>query len=169
MVKPDGEPAPARAIAASADGDRPAVPSARELVARAGESGLAALVRNRSDAQLHRLFDRGPGLAVIFKGMERAFLPERAKGFVGELAYELRARDGPRSWTVRIADRGAVARRGRAADPAVTLRVSVPDFVRMAAREAFPPKLLLDGALVIEGDFAVAGRLGEMFGAEPPT
>jgi hypothetical protein len=51
----------------------------------------------------------------------------------------------------------------------VTLRVSVPDFVRMAAREAFPPKLLLDGDLVIEGDFALAGRLGEMFGAAPPT
>ncbi len=171
VVRPDGEPAPARAISTSPNGDgaRPGVASARELLARAGESGLAALVRNRTDAQLHRLFDRGPGLAVIFKGMERAFLPERAKGFVGEVAYELRARDGPRSWTVQIADRGAVARRGRAADPAVTLRVSVPDFVRMAAREAFPPKLLLDGALVIEGDFALAGRLGEMFGAQPPT
>jgi hypothetical protein len=39
----------------------------------------------------------------------------------------------------------------------------------MAAREAFPPKLLLEGTLMIEGDFALAGRLGEMFGAEPPT
>ncbi len=48
-------------------------------------------------------------------------------------------------------------------------RTSVPDFVRVAAREAFPPKLLLEGSLVIEGDFAVAGRLGEMFGAGPPT
>jgi alkanesulfonate monooxygenase SsuD/methylene tetrahydromethanopterin reductase-like flavin-dependent oxidoreductase (luciferase family) len=145
------------------------VASARELMARAGESGLAALVRNRTDAQLHRLFDRGPGLAVIFKGMERSFLPEKAKGFQGEIAYELRGRDGPRAWTVGIVDGRAAARRGRAVDPVVILRVSVPDFVRMAAREAFPPKLLLEGALVIEGDFAVAGRLGEMFGAEPPT
>jgi alkanesulfonate monooxygenase SsuD/methylene tetrahydromethanopterin reductase-like flavin-dependent oxidoreductase (luciferase family) len=170
VVKPDGEPAPARAIAGS-PGNRaaPSVASARELVARAGEAGLAALVRNRSDAQLHRLFDRGPGLAVIFKGMERAFIPEQAKGFQGEIAYELRGRDGPRSWTVRIADRGAVARPGHAVDPAVTMRVSVPDFVRIAAREAYPPKLLLEGALLIEGDFALAGRLGEMFGAEPPT
>jgi hypothetical protein len=70
---------------------------------------------------------------------------------------------------VRIAESGAVARRGPATDPAVTFRASVPDFVRMAAREAYPPKLLLDGALEIEGDFDLAGRLGEMFGAEPPT
>ncbi len=171
VVKPDGEPAPAHAIAAAlaGDGHRAGVASARELVARAGESGLAALVRNRSDAQLHRLFDRGPGLPIIFKGMERAFLPEKAKGFEGEVEYELRGRDGARTWTVRIAGGRAVARRGPAGDPAVTLRASVPDFVRMAAREAFPPKLLLEGALEIEGDFAVAGRLGEMFGAGPPT
>ena len=171
VVKADGEPAPAQAIAASAGGDggAPARASARELAARAGEAGLAALVRNRSDAQLHRMFDRGPGLSVIFKGMERAFLPERSKGFEGEVEYELRGRDGPRSWTVRIGDGRAEAHRGPASDPAVTLRTSVPDFVRMAAREAFPPKLLLEGALVIEGDFALAGRLGEMFGAEPPT
>ena len=46
---------------------------------------------------------------------------------------------------------------------------SVPDFVRLAAREAFAPKLLLEGALVIEGDFALAGRLAEMFGEPLPT
>ena len=89
--------------------------------------------------------------------MESAFVPERAHGFEGEIAYELRGRDGDRSWTVRIGDGHAAARRGSAAEPAVTLRASVPDFVRLAAREAFAPKLLLEGALVIEGDFA-AGR-----------
>jgi alkanesulfonate monooxygenase SsuD/methylene tetrahydromethanopterin reductase-like flavin-dependent oxidoreductase (luciferase family) len=171
VVKADGEPAPARAMPAAAgtDGGAPAAPAGRELVARLGEAGLAALVRNRSDEQLHRLFDRGPGLPVLFKGMERAFQPERSKGFEGEIEYELRGREGPQAWSVRIGAGRAAARRGAASEPAVTLRVSVPDFVRIAAREAFPPKLLLEGALVIEGDFAVAGRLGEMFGAEPPT
>jgi predicted lipid carrier protein YhbT len=106
---------------------------------------------------------------VIFKGMEIAFVPERAHGFEGEIAYELRGRDGQRSWTVRIGDGRAAVRRGSAAEPAVTLRASIPDFVRLAAREAFAPKLLLEGALVIEGDFAVAGRLPEMFGDQPPT
>jgi alkanesulfonate monooxygenase SsuD/methylene tetrahydromethanopterin reductase-like flavin-dependent oxidoreductase (luciferase family) len=170
VVKPDGEPNPARAVAgASGNGGRPDRPGPRELAARLGESGLAALVRDRSDSQLHRLFDRGPGLPVIFKGMERAFVPGQAKGFEGEILYELRGRDGSRSWTIRIGDGRASARRGEARDPAVTIRASVPDFVRVAAREAFPPKLLLDGTLVIEGDFAVASRLGEMFGALPPT
>ncbi len=101
--------------------------------------------------------------------MESAFVPERAHGFEGEIAYELRGRDGARTWTVQIGDGRATVRRGAAAEPAVTLRASVPDFVRLAAREAFAPKLLLEGALVIEGDFAVAGRLPEMFGDQPPT
>jgi alkanesulfonate monooxygenase SsuD/methylene tetrahydromethanopterin reductase-like flavin-dependent oxidoreductase (luciferase family) len=174
VVKPDSEPAPATATPASVpkgdgDGAAQAAQSARELIARAGELGLAALVRDRSDDQLHRLFDRGPGIPIIFRGMERSFLPEKARGFEGEILYELRGRDGPRSWTVRIGEGRAAAQRGPAADPTVTLRISIPDFVRVAAREAFPPKLLLEGALVVEGDFAVAGRLGEMFGAGPPT
>jgi hypothetical protein len=106
---------------------------------------------------------------VIFKGMERAFVPERARGFEGEINYELRARDGARSWTVRIGEDRAAVRRGSAPEPAVTLRASVPDFVRLAAGEAFAPKLLLEGGLVIEGDFALAGRLPEMFGEQLPT
>jgi len=171
VVRPDGEPAPAGATPgmAAGDGAPPSRERARALVARAGEAGLAALVRGRTDPQLHRLFDRGPALGVIFKGMERSFVPEKAGGFEGEIAYELGGRDGGLRWTVRIGDGRATVRRGASAQPAVTLRMSVPDFVRMAAREAYPPKLLLEGGLVIEGDFAIAGRLVEMFGGEPPT
>jgi alkanesulfonate monooxygenase SsuD/methylene tetrahydromethanopterin reductase-like flavin-dependent oxidoreductase (luciferase family) len=172
VVSPDREPAPARSDGAAAGAGRDGVAAgdaARELAARAGEAAFERLVRGRSDEQLHRLFDRGPGLAVIFKGMERAFVPERARGFEGEITYVLRGRDGPRSWTMAIGDGRAAAQRGEAAEPAVTFRASVPDFVRLAAREAFAPKLLLEGALVIEGDFALAGRLPEMFGEQPPT
>jgi alkanesulfonate monooxygenase SsuD/methylene tetrahydromethanopterin reductase-like flavin-dependent oxidoreductase (luciferase family) len=172
VVSPDREPAPARANGAVAAAGRDGIPArlaARELAARAGETAFARLVRGRSDEQLHRFFDRGPGLTVIFKGMERAFVPERARGFEGEVTYVLRGRDGPRNWTMAIGEGRAAARRGGAAEPAVTFRASVPDFVRLAAREAFAPKLLLEGALVIEGDFALAGRLPEMFGERPPT
>jgi alkanesulfonate monooxygenase SsuD/methylene tetrahydromethanopterin reductase-like flavin-dependent oxidoreductase (luciferase family) len=171
VVKPDREPAPAQAATqrASRDGASAQRLSARELAERAGETAFATLVRGRSDELLHRLFDRGPGLAVIFKGMERAFVPEQARGFEGDIRYELRGRDGPRTWTLRIGDGQAAAHRGAGAEPAVTLRASVPDFVRMAAGEEFAPKLLLEGALVIEGDFVLAGRLAEMFGERPPT
>ena len=105
VVKPDGEPAPAR-------GPRPpdeagAAATLRGLAARAGRVGLAALVRGRSDAQLHRMFDRGPVLPLVFGRMEKAFIPEKARGFEGEVLYELRTSGGVRRWTVRIADEAA--------------------------------------------------------------
>ncbi len=171
LVRPDGEPAAApaprfgRPTAGRVDGR----PSVAELANRAGEAALTALVRGRTDQQLHRLFDRGPGLPLMFKGMERAFLPERARGYEGEVQYELRGRDGTRHFAVKIADGRARAREGTATEPAVTLRMGVPAFVRIAAREAYPPRLLMNGDLEIEGDFEVAARLGEMFGAPIPT
>ena len=77
----------------------------RELVARAGEAGLAALVRGRTRRPAPPpVRPRARRSAVIFKGMERAFVPEQAGGFEGEIRYELGGRDGARSWTVRIGD-----------------------------------------------------------------
>jgi alkanesulfonate monooxygenase SsuD/methylene tetrahydromethanopterin reductase-like flavin-dependent oxidoreductase (luciferase family) len=167
VVKPNGEPAPADAIAAGRDGAGWAtLPTARGLAERAGQAALAALVRGRSEEQLERLFGRGPALTVLFKGMERSFRPDRSGGFTGEIQYELGTADGTRRWVVEIADGRASARPGSAADPALTVRAGLADFVRLAAREAYGPQLLLAGAIEIEGDFALAGRLSEMFGGE---
>ena len=67
-----------------------------------GESAFSAFVRKRSDAQLERTLGSGPGLRLMFKGMERAFLPEKANGFKGEVQYELTgARNGNGEWVVR--------------------------------------------------------------------
>ncbi len=166
VVRPEGEPwsRPAqRPRGSSSNGRRGSF--GRELAERAGEAALARMVRGRSDAQLHRLFDRGPGLPAIFRAMEAALVPERADGVEAEVQYELRARSGPRrSWVVSIRERRAVARRGTASDPALTMRASVPDFVRIAAGEVFAPRLLLEGRVELEGDYVLATRLEEIFG-----
>jgi alkanesulfonate monooxygenase SsuD/methylene tetrahydromethanopterin reductase-like flavin-dependent oxidoreductase (luciferase family) len=169
LVRPDGEPAPARTPTISGNGARRGALIGRELVNRAGEAALGAVVRGRSDAQLHRLFDRGPGLGVIFKGMEAAFVPDRAAGVEADVQYELHARDGVRRWVVSIGEGGARVRRGTTAEPSLTLRIDVADFVRLAARQAYAPRLLLQGAIEIEGDIRLAGRLDEMFGGQPAT
>jgi putative sterol carrier protein len=130
-------------------------------------SAFGVLVKGRSDEQLDRLIASGPGLTVIFKGMEKAFVPEKARGFSGEILYELRGSKGMRSWTLAIDGDTATVEESSAEDPAVTLRADVPVFVRIAAGEVDPARAMLEGKLVIEGDFAVAGRLGEMFGADP--
>jgi putative sterol carrier protein len=67
---------------------------------------------------------------------------------------------------LRIGDGRATAHPGEAEDPAVTLRTTVPVFARVAAQELHPAKAMLEGTLEIEGDFVVAGRIGEMFGQQ---
>jgi alkanesulfonate monooxygenase SsuD/methylene tetrahydromethanopterin reductase-like flavin-dependent oxidoreductase (luciferase family)/putative sterol carrier protein len=136
---------------------------ARDVV----ESAFAAFVKGRTDEQLDRLMSSGPGLRVLFKGMETAFDAEKAHGFSGEVMYDLRSSRGPRPWTVAIDASRAVAEQRAASDPTVTLRADVPVFVRIAAGELDPARAMLEGKLEVEGDFTVAARLGEMFGQAP--
>jgi predicted lipid carrier protein YhbT len=51
--------------------------------------------------------------------------------------------------------------------PAITFRVSVPDFARLLAEQVDPQELLFAGRLDVEGDIALAMRVPEMFGAPP--
>jgi putative sterol carrier protein len=172
VITPRGEPRPAQVIAAAhraesngaADGGRRWL---GERLQRAGESAFAAFVRGRSDAQLERTVGSNAGLRVIFKGMERAFVPAKANGFSGEFQYELTGRNGDREWFVRVEDGARVtAEPGRAADPGVTFRTSVPTFARIASGEVHPAKAMLEGDLEVRGDFELAARLGEMFGQD---
>jgi alkanesulfonate monooxygenase SsuD/methylene tetrahydromethanopterin reductase-like flavin-dependent oxidoreductase (luciferase family)/putative sterol carrier protein len=176
LVTPRGEPASAQVIAAARRAEANGAPAAGRTGVRAaiqrrvrdvGESALGALVRGRSDAQLSRTLGSGPGLRIMFKGMERAFLPEKSNGFKGEVQYELTGtRNGRSEWVVRIDGDHATIGPGRAAQPVVTMRMSVPVFARIAARELHPGKAMMDGQLELDGDFEAAARLGEMFGAE---
>ena len=97
--------------------------------------------------------------------MAQAYEPEMAHGFTGELQYDLRRGDGRLvQWTVRVGSQQATVRPGPAAAPALTLKMTIADFLRMAAQDLDAGKALLTGRLDLEGDFSLAQRLGEMFG-----
>ena len=176
VITPRGEPAAAQVIAAArrakvngavGNGETRGVrANISRRLQEAGESAFAAFVRKRSDAQLERTVGSGPGLRLMFKGMERSFIPEKANGFKGEVQYELTGRNGGRDWVLRIDGEQVRAEPGRAANPVVTLRMSVPVFARLASQELHPAKAMMDGELAVEGDYEAAARLGEMFGAD---
>jgi alkanesulfonate monooxygenase SsuD/methylene tetrahydromethanopterin reductase-like flavin-dependent oxidoreductase (luciferase family) len=175
VITPRGEPTSAQVIAAAhratRNGARNGRPrTIREIVSRrlqdVGESAFAAYVRRRSDAQLERTFGSGAGMRMIFKGMERAFVPEKAGDITTEVQYELTGPNGARNWVLRIADGKVVAAPGKAADPAVTFRMPVPLLVRIASQEVHPAKAMMEGDLELHGDFELAGKLGEMFGQD---
>lgn len=126
---------------------------------------LRAFVARSGDRRLERTIGSARGLRVVFRAMASRFDPAAAGGFTGDLRYELRTAGGEvRTWTVTCRLDGATARSGAAPDPAVTLKLALADFARLAAGELDPGAALLAGRLDLEGDFAVATRLGEMFG-----
>ena len=171
LIEPQDEARPAYASgvggAAGGTPEDGGGPSLADRARQVAEGAFVRFVRGRSDEQLDRLMGTNTGLRVIFKGMEGAYVPEKAAGFSGEILYELEGTRGPLRWTVSINGRTAVAEPRTATAPAVTLRARVPVFVRIAAGQIDPARAMLDGRLQIEGDFAVASRLGEMFGEDP--
>jgi hypothetical protein len=166
VIEPGGEPTPAYEMASTrqrSDGD---APSLATRLNRAAENAFGAFVKGRSDEQLDRLMGTDTALRVAFGGMERAFVPENSGGFQGAIQWELESSRGLRTWHVDIDDGRARARPGPGRDPKVTMRMSVPVFARVLAREVDPARAMLEGRLDVTGDFAVASRLGPMFGED---
>ena len=46
------------------------------------------------------------------------------------------------------------------------MRMTVPVFARVLARELDPARAMMEGKLEIKGDFAVASQIGPMFGED---
>ena len=135
----------------------------------AGEAIFQRFVRRASDRRLEQTLGSDRGLRFVFAQMARAYRPERAGGWSGDIRYELTRSDGAlRTWTVACGSDRARARAGDAPSPALTIRLGVADFLRVAAGELDPTKALLSGRLDLQGDFAVAMRLASMFGQASP-
>jgi alkanesulfonate monooxygenase SsuD/methylene tetrahydromethanopterin reductase-like flavin-dependent oxidoreductase (luciferase family)/putative sterol carrier protein len=144
---------------------RPRIATFQRLAQERGEQAFQAFVRRADDRRLEQIAGSQPGLRVVFGAMEQAYVPEKANGFDGELQYDLRRANGETvHWTLRLDPERATARPGPANDPALTVKLTLADFLRMAGRDLDPGKALLTGRLDLEGDFALAQRLGEMFG-----
>jgi SCP-2 sterol transfer family len=133
-----------------------------------GTALLARIVDGADDASLERRFGSTIAQRAMFMGMARSFEPSAAGGFQGRLVYEL-ARPatgaGTTAWTIQVLDGAVCAQPGRADDAALTVRFPLADFVRVVAGLVEPAAPVLGGRASFEGDFGLAARLPEMFGA----
>lgn len=174
IVRPDRT-----VFAAAAAGESFAAPPAElrgaggslPVVAEAspGERLLAAVAARLDDRRLELAIGHLPGLAAIFGQMAKGYVPRVANGFVGEIRYDLRRVGGRNStWTLKVAGQRAFARRGAAADPALTVRIALADFLRMVAGELDQVELLRARRIEIAGDGLLAARLGPLFGRPAP-
>jgi putative sterol carrier protein len=101
---------------------------------------------------------------MIFRGMEKAFRPDRAFGFSGEIEYNLRTNGSVKKWAVRVADGKASVREGAAEKPRLLMKMSAPTFARLSTGELQPVTAVLEGKLEAEGELRLMNRIGEMFG-----
>jgi hypothetical protein len=141
-------------------------------VARGGATALLArAVDGADDASIERRFGSALAQRAMFIAMARSFDPDAAGGFQGYLVYELSrpATGGDASvWTIAVSDGRATASAGAATGAALTIRFQLADFVRIAAGAIDPAAPLLANRASFEGDFALAAKLPEMFGAPSP-
>jgi putative sterol carrier protein len=129
------------------------------------EAAFRGFVKRSTDRRLERTVGSDRGLRFVFRTMTRAYRPDRAAGFSGDIRYELTDSHGAlRTWTVTCTPSGARAVAAPAADPALTIKLGLADFIRLAGQDLNPAVALLTGRMDLEGDFSVAVRLGEMFG-----
>ena len=152
---------------AGSNGRGPSGALRRRLEER-GEAAFTGFVKRSDDRRLERTIGSDRGLKFLFGQMAAHYVPEKAAGFAGDIEYELRTAGGAlKTWTVTVGPARAVARPGSSVAPAWKSTIGLADFVRMAGEDLDPGKALLTGRMDLTGDFAVAQKLGEMFGRAP--
>jgi hypothetical protein len=134
---------------------------------------LGEVVRHIGDGDLERRLGVPLMQRAIFAAMTRGYDPAAAQGFRGTIAFELTrpvTGGGSAAWIIEVLDGHAVARPGApAADGvALTLRMPMADFLRVAGGVIDPAEPLLSGRATLVGDLGLAARLAEMFGAPRP-
>ena len=134
------------------------------------EKLLMRSVADANDRVLELTLGGRPAIRVIFAVMSRQFVPSAAEGFEGSICYELRRHNGAiiEGWALRITASAAKASLGFPPDPAVTLKLTVGDFVRFSLGLVSPVTLLTEERLQLDGDLMIAAKLAPMFGRPLP-
>ncbi|HEV3055155.1 MAG TPA: LLM class flavin-dependent oxidoreductase [Solirubrobacteraceae bacterium] len=147
------------------------VDGAQRVGRRGATQLLGRLVDGASDEQVEKRFSSPLALRALFAGMARSYVSDAVPEFEGRLLYELsRPETGqpPVRWTIRVHDERASAHQGADNGAQLKIRFTLADFVRLAAGAIDPAEPLLAGRASFDGDFALAAKLPEMFGAPSP-
>jgi len=127
---------------------------------------LAELVKGLSDEELQKqVSDLGEDevLKNIFVGMQDAFRPEKAQGVNSTIQYDIDTSTATKQWTVTIENGTCVTSEGPAADPRLTLKIGLVDFIRLILGQADGTQLFMSGKLKLQGDMMFAMQMQGFF------
>lgn len=127
---------------------------------RAMEAEVLADERDRAARREARRWERA---ADLFDRMPERFDAAKAEGLDLVVQFVLTGPGGG-IWLVRVHDGALTVERPEAETPdaPVTIRASAADYLRIANRELSGAEAFSTSRLTIEGDLAVAARLGEL-------
>lgn len=129
---------------------------------------LEEAVEGANDEDLTRLAENLGGveafLDVTFQGMTEALDPDRAQDCV--VGWEIVDGDDVHPYVVTISEGGNVveADRGEPDNARVTLRLSLPNYLRLITGKLDGMQAFMSGALQLKGDMMFATQLQQMFG-----
>jgi hypothetical protein len=132
---------------------------------------LARVVDGANDEQLERRFSASLSQRALFTAMARSYDADVEPDFEGRLVYVLErpaTAQPPSRWTIHVHNGRATAYEGADSRPKLTVRFRLADFVRIAAGQIDAAEPLLANRASFEGDFGLAAKLPEMFGAPQP-
>lgn len=128
---------------------------------------LEQAVKGKSDEEILGFVELFGGteqaLDTIFEGMRSALNPDNAQDCV--VGYEIDDPNGTtHRYTVTIADASAAWEKRDPNDARVTLGMSLPDFLRVIARDLDGTQAFMAGKIKIKGDMMFAMQVPQMFG-----
>lgn len=124
-------------------------------------TALSAAVEQHSNDEILATVQSQPGgpdefLDNVFAGMQQAFNPSKAGDQQATIQYEIGLPDGNREYVMRVADGRCEVERGTAESPRVTIRVPLPEFLRLITGKASGVQLFMTGKLKVSGDLFFA-------------
>ncbi|WP_067815931.1 SCP2 sterol-binding domain-containing protein [Actinomadura kijaniata] len=104
-----------------------------------------------------------PVLDRIFGLMGTRLVPGKAGGDGGVVQWEIKTPEDGRTYQLVIADGRAKGRRGAPDKPRVTLRMSLPNLLRLCAGELNGVTAVMTGKIKISGDMMFAAKMQSWF------
>ena len=130
-------------------------------------AAMKGSVGGKSDEEILAEADGSGGpkavLDQMFEGMATAFKPEAAAGKSAVLAYEITTPSDTHSYAMKVADGTCELHKGAVEGARITMVMSFPDWLRLAAGEIDGMKAFMSGKLKIRGDMMFAQTMASWF------
>jgi putative sterol carrier protein len=127
---------------------------------------FVALMKRDSDREVRATIDAAGADVVldrVFSQMADRFLPEKAGGRTATVQWKVEHDGDVHPYVLRIDDDTCTTERGTAEERDATIKVDAVRFLRIAAGQANPTKLLLTRKLKVGGDVILAKQLDTFF------